>query len=157
MQLESKSYRDTLKIGKAIAKFLKKGDIVCLFGKLGAGKTLLTKGIAKGLGISADTVNSPSFVIMNQYDAEQFPIYHFDFYRLKSSQDIAALGYEEYFYSQGVSVIEWADRLGYLMPDGFLKIELLMMKPNSKRLLKFSASGSRYKKLLKELDENIRN
>jgi len=114
MKVISKSVKETINIGKSLARKLKKGDIICLFGELGSGKTVLTKGIACGLKIPKEEVISPTFVLIRQYQKGDLPIYHFDLYRLKSPDDIALLGYEEYFYDQGVSVIEWPDRLKYL-------------------------------------------
>ena len=127
MQIISNSVNDTLKIGKAIARNLEKGDIVCLFGQLGSGKTVLTQGIAAGLGVKRNKVISPSFVLLCQYSESRLPFYHFDLYRLKTARDIFALGYEEYFYSDGIAVIEWADRLRYILPREFLKIRLLIV------------------------------
>jgi len=150
MQVISRSLNQTLKIGKKIAASLCTGDIICLFGELGSGKTALVKGIAQGLGINKEQVVSPSFVLLRAYAKAKLPLYHFDLYRLKAAQDIRGLGYEEYFYAQGVSVIEWADRLGYFLPQECLKIELFH-KSKAQRLLKFSASGSRYRQLLKEI------
>lgn len=154
MKIISKSVDDTLKIGKEIARNSEGGDIICLFGKLGSGKTVLTKGIALRLGINQNRIISPSFVLIRQYNQSRLPLYHFDLYRLKAPKDILSLGYEEYLYSQGVVVVEWADRLGYLLPKEYLKIELLI-KAYSQRLLKFKAIGKRYKKLLKKLKQNL--
>ena len=156
MQIISQSVNDTIKIGKAISKNLKIGDIICLFGQLGSGKTVLSKGIASGMGIKKSEVTSPSFVLIRRYCGRKFSLYHFDLYRLKAPSEILDLGYEEYLYAEGVSIIEWADRLKYLLPKEYLKIELLI-KPGSKRGLRFKALGSRYKDLLGRIDENIRN
>lgn len=153
MKILSKSVSDTLKIGRKISANLRSSDIICLFGQLGSGKTVLTKGIASGLGINPDKIISPTFVLIRQHEG-RLPFFHFDLYRLKSLNDILALGYEEYFYSGAVTVVEWADRLGYLMPKEFLKVELTT-KGKESRLLKFSAFGSRYKDLLRKIDENI--
>lgn len=154
MKIISKSVNDTINIGKRIAKNLKPADIICLFGELGSGKTILAKGIALGLGIKGISVSSPSFILMRKH-LGKFPFYHFDLYRLKTPQDILKLGYEEYLYNEAISVIEWADRLKYLMPDEFLKIELSIIKVNSQRLLKFTARGRRYKELLEKIHEDI--
>ncbi len=156
MQIISKSVNQTLKIGRLIAKNLTAGDIVCLIGDLGTGKTVLTKGIAQGLGIKKNEITSPTFVLIHQYNNTHLPFYHFDLYRLKSPKDILDLGYQEYFYSQGITVIEWADRLKYLKPCEFLKINLLVKNENS-RLLKFEAEGRHYKELLRKIHENIRH
>jgi len=139
-----------LNIGAKLAKNLRKGDIICLLGQLGSGKTVLTKGIAQGLGIAPGKIVSPSFVLMRQYNRSRLPLYHFDLYRLKLAKDIASLGYEEYFYDEGVSVVEWADRLGCLLPKEYLRIELAI-KSDSQRVFKLQAFGSRYKELLERI------
>ncbi len=153
MKIISESKKDTLDLGKKIAKNLKAGDIICLYGNLGAGKTVLTKGLSHSLGIKEDDVISPTFVLIRQYQGK-LPIYHFDLYRLKDSQEISDLGYEEYFYGNGLSVIEWPDRLDYLLPKEFLKIELKVLSEN-KREIKLSAFGKRYADLLEKLNANI--
>lgn len=141
--ITSNSAKDTIYIGKAIAKNLRKGDIICLFGQLGSGKTVLVKGIALGLGIKNNTVVSPSFVLLREYPKGRLPLYHFDLYRLKGLCEIAKLGYEEYLYGEEVSIIEWADRLGPLLPKEYLRIEIFI-KAKNKRLFKFKAFGKRY-------------
>jgi len=156
MEIISDSVKKTQAIGKAIAKDVQRGDIICLFGEFGSGKTVLTKGIARGLGIEKSRVISPSFVLLRQHKQGKLPLYHFDLYRLKSPRDILDIGYEEYLYGDGITVIEWAQRLQALLPKEYLKIELFL-KQNSNRLLKFQAFGQRYKKLLKEIYENIRD
>ena len=156
MRIVSKSPKDTLNIGRTIARDLKKGDIICLFGELGSGKTVLTKGIAWGLGIKRRAVVSPSFVLIRQYAGVKLPLYHFDLYRLKEEKDILALGYEEYLYDEGVTVIEWADRLKSILPKEYLKIELLL-RVDAQRLFKLSGVGRRYKELLEKVNEDIRH
>ena len=156
MRIISKSTNDTLNIGKTIAKSLRKTDIICLFGELGSGKTVLTKGIASGLGIKKNKVISPSFVLIRQYALARIPLYHFDLYRLDAPEDILALGYEEYLYDDGVTVIEWADRLKYILPKEYLKISL-RVDSTLGRSLEFSAFGKRYKQLLGEIYENLRH
>jgi tRNA threonylcarbamoyladenosine biosynthesis protein TsaE len=152
VKIISRSVRDTINIGKAMANNLRPGDIICLFGEFGSGKTVLTKGIASGLGIKGNSITSPSFVLIREYAQGKLPLYHFDLYRLESARDIFALGYEEYLYNDGITVIEWADRLKYLMPAECVRIELLIME-GSKRELRFSASGARYKELLGRIHE----
>lgn len=156
MKISSNSVSETVKIGKVIARNLNPGDIICLFGQLGSGKTVLTKGIAEGLSIKKERVISPSFVLIRQHLKGKLPLYHFDLYRLKDLGDIFGLGYEEYFYDKGITVIEWADRLRDLLPDEFLKIKL-EVKGSSKRTFEFTAVGSHYKRLLKELHEDLGN
>ncbi len=156
MELISKSAKETLNLGKRLARHLKPPDIICLFGQLGSGKTVLAKGIAQGLGIKQTRVISPSFVLIRQYRSPRLSLYHFDLYRLNSEDDIFALGYEEYFYNEAITVVEWADRLSYLLPKEYLKVELLF-KSAAQRLIKFKALGSHYKDLLDRLDEDIRH
>ncbi len=152
MKIISRSVKNTLDFGKSLARHLKPQDIICLKGDLGSGKTTLTKGIALGLGIDKTKVTSPSFILIRQHLEGRVPLYHFDLYRLKVAGDIATLGYEEYFYDDGISVIEWADRLKYLIPKECLMVELTYRRPNIRRF-KLSAFGDRYKELLKELNE----
>ena len=152
----SQSVSDTLNLGKVIAGNTRAGDIVCLFGELGSGKTVLAKGIASGLGISSEEIISPTFIILRQYQGRRLALYHFDLYRLKDSHDILALGYEEYFYGQGLTVIEWADRLKYLLPKEYLGVKLLV-KDEHKRSIKLEAFGRRYEELLKEINADIKH
>jgi tRNA threonylcarbamoyladenosine biosynthesis protein TsaE len=155
MQVISRSFFDTIRIGKVIAKYLAPKDIICLSGELGSGKTVLAKGIAQGLRIGAFDVTSSSFVIMRQHLNGRIPFFHFDLYRLKNIRDISTLGYEEYFYGEGVSVIEWPEKLGCFSPKECLTVELNYEGEFKKRRLKFKAQGERYKALLKNIHENI--
>ena len=135
-EILSNDQDETLKLGKRISSRLKAGSIVCLFGDLGSGKTTLVKGIAQGLGIDPDVVNSPTFVLLNIYEGK-LPLYHFDLYRIEAVQEILALGYEEYFYGEGITVVEWAQRLRHLLPEKYLRVELFH-RGEEKRLIKFS-------------------
>jgi len=113
---ESMSSEETENLGKKIASFVKAGDNVCLSGDLGCGKTIFAKGFAKGLGIS-ETITSPTFILMNVYEQETgLTLYHFDVYRLNSPDEIYDVGYEDYFYGQGVCLIEWAELIESLIP-----------------------------------------
>ncbi len=153
MKMLSHSPKETIKLGKILAGKLGKGDIVCMFGNLGSGKTVLAKGIAEGLGIKTKEVISPTFVLMRQYDAK-IPLSHFDLYRLDDPKDVFFLGYEEYFYGDGITVIEWADRLKYLLPKEYLRVELSVAS-SMHRNIKFIGKGLRYKELAKRINENI--
>ncbi len=130
----SNNFEQTLRLGKKISAQLKAGDIVCLFGDLGSGKTTFVKGLAQGLGIEADVVNSPTFVLLNVHEGK-LPLYHFDLYRLEDVKEILALGYEEYFYGEGITVVEWAERLETLMPKKYVRVEL-SHRGEEKRLIK---------------------
>ena len=103
---------------------LNPGDVVALIGDLGMGKTCLTQGIARGAGIDEEqTVNSPSYILINEY-AGKIPIYHIDLYRLQQLEDIVALGLEEYLEGDGICVIEWADRMGELLPASYIQVKI---------------------------------
>jgi len=153
MEIISRSEKQTLDIGRKIAANLVKGDIICLWGQLGSGKTVLAKGISSGLGVSKEEVISPTFVLMRRYDA-RIPVYHFDLYRLSRPDDIINIGYEEFLFGDGVSIIEWADRLVHLLPQEFLKVEL-RVSGESKRSFKFTARGKRHKELLEKINADI--
>lgn len=140
-KITTKSPEETVAFGRHLAKSLKSGDIVCLFGDLGSGKTTLIKGIAAGLKVDLKDVSSPTFVLMNIYEG-RLPVYHFDLYRLEDIEGIAAIGYDEFFYGDGVSVIEWADRLGDFMPDEYLRIDIEHRKLDE-RVIHLSVKGSR--------------
>ena len=124
MRKISKSVEETINAGAKFAKGLKKGDCVALIGDLGAGKTVFTKGVAGGLGVkNARYVNSPTFVIIKEYKG-RLPLYHFDLYRLDSHSGFDDMNYEEYFYGDGVTVIEWADKIRELLPGRYWEVSL---------------------------------
>ncbi len=108
--------------------------MVALVGELGAGKTVLAQGLAKGLGVGPDEyVSSPSFALVNQYRG-RVPIYHLDIYRLGGEAEMVALGYEDYFEPDGVTIIEWADKVGELLPERYLLIEIKIIDRNTRDL-----------------------
>jgi tRNA threonylcarbamoyladenosine biosynthesis protein TsaE len=107
---------DTRAFGLELAERLKPGDIVALIGDLGTGKTTLTKYIAEGLGVT-DRITSPTFTIVSEYHTGRLPLYHFDVYRLESSEELFETGAEEYFDAGGVCIIEWADQIAEILPD----------------------------------------
>ncbi|RMF66069.1 MAG: tRNA (adenosine(37)-N6)-threonylcarbamoyltransferase complex ATPase subunit type 1 TsaE [Calditrichaeota bacterium] len=106
---------ETFAVGRNLARSLHAGSVVALFGELGSGKTTLIQGIASGLGVR-QPVSSPSFTLINEY-AGRLPIYHFDFYRIKRVQDAWELVLDDYFYGEGVCLLEWADRIRPLLPE----------------------------------------
>lgn len=107
----------TKRLGQKLAKHLKPGSIVALFGDLGTGKTTLTKAIGLSLGVT-EIITSPTFTVIHEYRNGVLPLYHFDAYRLQNEKELLDFGYEEYFYGQGVTIIEWADRIeGFLPPE----------------------------------------
>jgi tRNA threonylcarbamoyladenosine biosynthesis protein TsaE len=143
LKLISNSIEETIDIGSKLAKRLKPGDVVALIGDLGSGKTVLTKGIAKGLGVK-DTryVNSPTFVIIKEYKGK-IPLYHFDLYRLNKSSMYDEVGFEEYFYGDGVTVIEWADKITKLLPKKRIEVRLSVAGENKRKVEIVSLRGGR--------------
>jgi len=122
--LKSDSCEQTQEIGERLGKNLSAKDILALEGELGAGKTELVKGIARGLGFEDGAlVASPTYVLIREYQGRLW-LYHFDFYRLKSMRDLESTGYEEYFDGEGVSVVEWADKFPAIFPKRTLWIKL---------------------------------
>ncbi len=131
VSLISNSEKETQLCAQHLATQLKAGDIVLLQGDLGAGKTTFVKGLAQALKVSPKKVVSPTFVIMNYYKGK-LPIYHFDLYRLGNAKELDTLDFDEYFYGEGVSLIEWPERLGKNVPEKYYLVEL-QHKGESKR------------------------
>jgi len=124
MICESFSAEDTENLGIIIGQEAKKGDIFCLKGDLGAGKTVFTQGFAKGLGYEG-RVTSPTFTLMNEYVGGRLPLYHFDLYRLEGGEeDMESIGYEDYFYGNGVALVEWAELAGDAIPPNAIWIKI---------------------------------
>ena len=121
MNFSVNSVEQTTAIGLELGKLLNSGDIVCLTGDLGTGKTHITKGIAKGLGIT-EYITSPTFTIVNEYDSGRLKFYHFDVYRVSDPDEIYAIGFDDYIFSDGVSVIEWANYIEDILPNEYLHI-----------------------------------
>lgn len=134
MKIISKTREETVRIGARLAKRLKAGDVVALVGELGSGKTVFTKGIAQGLGVrKAQYVNSPSFVIIKEYKGHM-PLYHFDLYRLDKPHSLDTINFDEYFYGDGVTVIEWADKIRGLLPPGYTEVRLSAAGGNKRKI-----------------------
>ena len=134
MRFISNSVEETIQIGVKLARKLKKGDVIALIGDLGSGKTILTKGIAEGLGVKNPRyVNSPTFVIIKEYKGK-LPLYHFDLYRLSRSTLLDAESYDEYFYDDGVTVIEWADKIRTLLPEKRIEVRLKAAGEEKRRI-----------------------
>ena len=113
---ESFSEKDTFDIANALARKAQKGDIIALIGDLGAGKTAFTRGFAAGLGIT-EPVTSPTFTILQVYEGGRLPLYHFDVYRIGDVSEMDEIGYEDCFWGDGVSIMEWADLVEPIIPD----------------------------------------
>ena len=121
MIIESFSPEDTFGVGEQLAKDARPGDIYTLDGDLGVGKTIFTKGMAKGLGIE-EPVTSPTFTILQEYESGRLPLYHFDVYRIGDPEEMDEIGYEDYFYGQGICLIEWAGLIEELIPKEAVRI-----------------------------------
>ncbi|NLP46374.1 MAG: tRNA (adenosine(37)-N6)-threonylcarbamoyltransferase complex ATPase subunit type 1 TsaE [Epulopiscium sp.] len=122
MIYETYTPEETKKIGQMIGENAKVGDMYCLMGDLGVGKTVFSKGLAEGLGIE-EAITSPTFTIVNEYSG-RLPFYHFDVYRLGDSSELEEIGYEEYFYGDGVCLIEWANLIEDLIPQDAIWITI---------------------------------
>ena len=123
MVFESASSQMTFEFAKKIGQNLKRGDVLCLDGDLGVGKTVFTKGVAAGLGIK-DDVSSPTFTLIQEYYGGRLPLYHFDVYRIDGLWDMDDLGYEEYFYGEGVCLVEWGSMIKELFPENTIYVRI---------------------------------
>jgi tRNA threonylcarbamoyladenosine biosynthesis protein TsaE len=142
----TKSPDETKDVGIRLSNILQPGSVVGLTGELGTGKTIIVQGIAYGLGIK-DDITSPTFVIMREYRDGRLPLYHFDFYRLETSEEINDIGIEEYLAGEGICVIEWAEKIGYLLPQEYLNIKL-QWKGETERIICLIPYGECYKNMI---------
>jgi tRNA threonylcarbamoyladenosine biosynthesis protein TsaE len=147
----SNSPAATSALGKRIGGLLEAGAVIALIGELGCGKTLLTRGICAGLGVPLRQVNSPSFVLVNEYRG-RLPIFHLDLYRIASEADGVELGIADYLRRavSGVIIIEWAEKILPLLPVGLLKVEFEILSAR-KRTITLSSLGNKFSALFKEL------
>lgn len=147
----TENVEETTKIGEQLGRLLNMGNIICLSGDLGAGKTAFTKGIAKGLGVG-DYVTSPTYTIINEYQG-RLPLYHFDVYRLNDVEEMYELGYEEYFFGDGVVVLEWADIVRDIIPRDRLWITILNTGGDDSREIIMEPTGEVYDNILKGMEK----
>ena len=167
LDIISHSSTQTQRLGVRLGELLHGGELLLLDGQLGTGKTTFTQGLAQGMGITED-ISSPTFTLLKEYAgresarepgqiaAAQLParpaLYHFDLYRLDDPEEILDLGFEDYFYSSGVCVVEWADKADLLWPTEHLRIRLKMLN-ETKRGLLFTAVGTHYSELLQQFQK----
>jgi tRNA threonylcarbamoyladenosine biosynthesis protein TsaE len=144
------SEKETRDLGVKLGRLLRPGDFVALYGDLGSGKTRFAQGVARGLGVAPGVrVTSPTYTILNEYQGE-FPLYHFDLYRLDGDTDISELGFGEYFAGNGVCLVEWAERMAGEFPDEYLKIFFYHEEGDTRRI-EFDWSGDRYGEIVRKL------
>ncbi len=122
-EIETFSPEETFRLGVSLGEEARPGDVYALEGDLGAGKTTLAQGIARGLQVE-DPVCSPTFTILQVYEDGRIPLYHFDAYRIESPEEMEEIGYEDYFYGQGLTLVEWAGRIAEILPAGYLSIRM---------------------------------
>ena len=126
--------KETMLAGQNLAKSLERRDVVALYGGLGSGKTIFTKGIGKGLGVKdVRCITSPTFVIIKEYEA-RLPIYHLDLYRLDNLRGIEDIGVEEYIYGDGVTIIEWADKMQQILPERHISVNIIIKGGNKREI-----------------------
>ncbi len=146
--ITSESPAATTALGRRIGEQLTEGSVIALTGELGCGKTLLTKGICEGLGVPGRTVNSPTFVLVNEYRG-RLPVFHLDLYRLGSEADVVELGITDYFSraASGVMIIEWAEKIPDLLPQDKLFVEFDRLSARKRRIA-MTADGERFRDII---------
>lgn len=152
LELQTESATETQELGEKLGLLLKPGDVVRLEGNLGAGKTTMAQGICRGLSVD-EPVTSPTFAIMHHYNGK-YPVYHIDAYRIESELELEELGLEEFLEGDGVSLVEWAEKILSIMPSTYLLVQIKISQTNPEsRLITFSSEGAQeaFEYLLKEL------
>jgi len=146
----SRTPSETVRLGKMIGCLLKRGDVVACIGELGAGKTQFIKGLAQGIGIQKSAyITSPSFTLIQEYEG-RIPFYHIDLYRLGDVKEAEGLGLEEYFHSNGITAMEWADRILPLLPEEWLEIHIHGTGKKT-RSIEVMGKGKRYLSLINRI------
>lgn len=130
----SSSDSQTREIAAGIAKTLSPGTVLCLFGEMGVGKTVFTNGLCRAMGVK-DYVSSPTFTVVNEYDGDGFPIYHFDMYRIEDEDELLEIGFEEYLTSGGICIIEWPENVMNSLPKKRIDVEILRGDDFSERTI----------------------
>lgn len=127
------SPEETIALGERIGKMLHSGDVVVLKGDLGAGKTHFTKGLTEGLGGDPGQVSSPTFAIINEYETDNLPIYHFDCYRLEDPREILQIGWEEYLNEDGVCIVEWPEKIKDFIPEYAVEVSIIHVSESERK------------------------
>lgn len=144
------SEHETRELGRRLSALLRPGDVVLLVGELGAGKTCLAQGVARGLGVG-ERVTSPTFTLLREYRG-RMPLYHLDAYRLEGPWDLFELGMEEYLESEGVLLVEWGDRAGDFFGPDTLEVEICFGEAEDERVVRFKAASDDWANRLRHLD-----
>jgi tRNA threonylcarbamoyladenosine biosynthesis protein TsaE len=152
VDLSTQAPEETRKVGEALAGLLVPGDVVSLTGDLGAGKTCLVQGAARGLGVE-EPVGSPTFVLVREYRGGQLPVYHLDVYRLDRLQEVIDLGFEDLLDPEGVVFVEWGSVIDALLPDSFLEVELTVPGKGEERRLALTARGPAWAERWERLEQ----
>lgn len=139
----------TREIGSKLGELLTPKSVICLIGDLGAGKTTMTQSLARALGVD-DYITSPTFTIVNEYEGKM-PLYHFDVYRIGSSEEMYDIGFDEYIDGEGVCIIEWANLIEDILPDEYLYIEMNYKETGREMIL--TPKGDKYEEIVKELSK----
>jgi tRNA threonylcarbamoyladenosine biosynthesis protein TsaE len=150
IRIESGSEKDTHTVGVRLGQAAPPGSFIALYGDLGAGKSVLARGVARGLGVER-AVQSPTFTLLNVYEEGRLPLYHFDVYRLESGEELEALGYEESFYGPGVTVMEWPQRAEYLLPAHRLDVLIEAGDGPEQRVLRLTPHGAAAERMAREV------
>ena len=132
-RVDSQSIEDTLTFGERLAREVQRGDVIALIGDLGAGKTALVKGLARGLGVT-QAVTSPTFTLVHEYSGGRLPLFHVDLYRLDNLEQALAIGIEDYLNGAGVTAIEWAEKIESLLPPRTTRVRITWLGENARRI-----------------------
>lgn len=155
IHIESDSPQDTAAVAAKLASLLGSGDILALYGELGAGKTVFSKGLAEALGITED-VTSPTFTFVSEYIGKVHELFHFDLYRIDFPEQLEDIGFDGYVFGTGISLIEWPERAGRYLPDNRLDIIISRCESGADiRKIVMSAQTDRYKSILEEFEKSV--
>lgn len=154
--IQSASGEETVSLGQSLGKILREGDMVALVGELGSGKTCFTKGIARGLGVPPEVVvTSPSFSLVNEYEAGGMILHHMDIYRLENRGEFMSAGLEEVLFGDGVAVMEWADRWPEVLPEYSIMVEFTILDDRSRNIT-FSGQHPRAEEIIEQFMKGMK-
>ncbi len=149
----SHSIDETQRLGEQLGKLARAGDVLCLEGDLGSGKTCFTQGLGRGLGV-VEAIHSPTFILANEHRSGRLPLYHIDVYRMRGADEAIGIGLDDYVYGDGVCVIEWAEKIDVVLPAERLWIKFRHID-ETQRDLTLHATGARYEELLDKIKRSL--